>query len=189
MEGHPSFMTSREKRTVRFASIGVIIYLALFFGWRGWRQLEARRAEYGALLAEAQRLQRELQPYENRVLLAQKLKQTFQLDPQALSRTTLVAQASAAIQKTAASGGIQLGPVRESPARTSAKELASVQLEGVGPVQAVVGWLQRLQTLGYPLVIDAIQFSPEPSKPGMLKVNLAILILNFEQWKNEKPHA
>src|SRR5207253_7118909 len=53
----------------------------------------------------AQRLKREIAPYENRVLLTEKLKEGFHLDPQKLSRTSLVSDASAAIQRAAGTGG------------------------------------------------------------------------------------
>jgi hypothetical protein len=182
-------MTTREKRTIRLAAIGVGIYLVLFIGWQTVRRLEARRSEYQQLVAEGQRLKRELQPYENRVLLAQKLKASFRLEPEKLSAASLVAEASGAIQKAATSSGVQVGPIRETPARASAKELASMQLEGVGPVPAVVALLHRLEVLGYPLIVDAVQLNPD-AKPGMVKVNLTIVILNYDQWRTEeRPHA
>lgn len=181
-------ISERDKRTLRVAGAGIVIYLLLFFGVSAWKRLEARRSEYRDVLASAQRLKREVQPYENRVLLAQKLKGTFKMDPQKLSRLTLVADASAAIQKAAQSGKVQLGPIRESPGRASGKELTSIQLEGTGPVPAIMGFLHQLETLGYPLVVDAVQLTPE-SKPGSLKMNLTIVILDFEQWKEEVPNA
>ena len=182
-------LTQREKRTVRLAAAAISIYLVVFFGWRGMQHLEGWRSEYQKLLSEAQRLKRELQPYENKVLLTQKLKEAFHMDPQKLSKTTLVAEASAAIQKAAASGGVQVGPIRESPSRSSSKELASMQLEGVGPVPAVIALLHRLETLGYPLLLDAVQINPDTTKPGVVRVHLTIAILNFEQWNEDKPHA
>ena len=111
------------------------------------------------------------------------------MEPQKLSKTTLVAEASAAIQKAAASGGVQVGPIRESPSRSSSKELASMQLEGVGPVPAVIALLHRLETLGYPLLLDAVQINPDTTKPGVVRLHLTIAILNFEQWNEDKPHA
>jgi len=182
-------ISERDKRTLRIAGAGLAIYLILFFGITGWKRLEAKRAEYRDLVASAERLKREVQPYENRVLLAQKLKETFKMDPQKLSRLTVVADASAAIQKAAQSGKVQLGPIRETPGRSSSKELASIQLEGAGPVPAIMGFLHRLESLGYPLVVEAVQLTPE-NKPGSLKMNLTIVILDFDQWKqDEVPNA
>src|SRR5205809_6429084 len=79
-------LTDREKRTVRMAAIAIAIYLVLFFGLRIWKSLEAARLDYQVMLMDAQRLRRELRPYENRVLLAQKLKENFHMEPAKLSR-------------------------------------------------------------------------------------------------------
>lgn len=183
-------LTERDRKTARLGAIVVSLYLALFFGWRGWNYLEGRRSEYRQLVIDAQRLKREILPSENRVILAQKLIETFHLDPQKLSKTTLVARASAAIQTAAAMGGVQVGPIRESPARASSRELTSMQLEGIGPVPAVISLLHRLESIGYPLIVDSVQLGSEAAKPGVMKINLTVIILNFDQWKTEeKPHA
>ncbi|MDB6034737.1 MAG: hypothetical protein JWM16_5075 [Verrucomicrobiales bacterium] len=179
-------LNQREKRTVRLAVIGLSIYLVIFFGLNGWKKLEASRADYQQMQAEALRLKREILPYENRVLLTQKLKETFNMDPQKLSRTSLAADASAAIQRAASSGGIQLGPIRESAARAAAKELASMQFDGAGPVPAVMGLLHKIKTLGYPIIVDSLQLNLDPAKQGMVKIHMIIVILDYEQWKKEE---
>ena len=179
-------LTERDKRTLRLAAMAIAIYLVLFFGWRGWARLEAKRHEYQRLVKEALRLKQELRPYENKVLLLEKLKETFRFDPPKLSKASVVAEASAAIQRAAQAGGIELGPIRESSARTAARELASMQIEGVGPVPATVSWLHRLETLGFPLILDSVQITPAAGKPGMVKMVLTVVILDFEQWKNEE---
>jgi len=47
-----------------------------------------------------------------------------------------------------------------------------------------------MQALGYPLVIDSVQISSEAARPGMMKLSLTIVILNYENWKNpEATHA
>ena len=115
--------------------------------------------------------------------------ESFRLDPSKLNRESLMAQASAAIQTAALGGGVQLGPVRESPGRPSSKELGSIQLEAAGPVPALLKFVQQTHSLGYPLVIDTMQIGSEPTRPGQLKLNLTILILDFDQWKPEKPHV
>ena len=183
-------LTDRETRTIRLAGLAIAIYLTLFFGVRVWKHLEAGRAEYQQLQVDAQRLKRDLLPYENRILLVQKLKENFRMNPRKLSRSTLVAEASAAIQKEAGSLKVLLGQVRESAARPSAKELASMQLEGTGPIPAVMTLLHRLETLGYPLIVDSVQITGDATKPGMVKVNLTTIILDFDSWKNaEVPNA
>jgi hypothetical protein len=50
-----------------------------------------------------------------------------------------------------------------------------------------MAFLHRLDTLGYPLVIDSLQLTPQQMPPGNLKFNMTIIILDFEQWK--KPEA
>ena len=113
-------LTERDKRTLRLAAMAIAIYLVLFFGWRGWARLEAKRHEYQRLVKEALRLKQELRPYENKVLLLEKLKETFRFDPPKLSKASVVAEASAAF-RAAQAGGIELGPIRESSARTAAR--------------------------------------------------------------------
>jgi hypothetical protein len=182
-------LTERDRRTLRWASIGISLYLVLFFGARGWRQLEAKRLDYQNLCQVERRLQRDINAHENKVLLFEKLKASLRLDPQSLSRPALAGEASAAIQKAAAGAGVKLGPVRESPARAVARELASMQLEGAGTVPAVMGLFHRLETLGFPLVIDSVQVTPD-SRPGQIKITLTIVILDYDQWrKEEMPRA
>lgn len=176
-------LSERDKPTLRMGAIAIAIYLVLFFGWTGWRRLETARSEYQKLVRDAERLKQELQPYESKALMIEKLREEFRIAPFKLSRASLAADASAAIQRAAQAGGIQLGPIRESSARSAAKELSSMQLEGVGPVAAVTALLHRLGTLGYPLVLDSVQINADPSKPGMIKLNLTVVILDFEQWK------
>jgi hypothetical protein len=182
-------LTPHEKRTVRFGAAAIAIYLLLFGGFQVWKYFAKTRADYQQLVSQADRLKQEVRLYDDRVLVLKKLMESLRMDPARLSRTSVVAEASSAIQKAAMSGGVQVGPVRESPARPSSKELASVQMEGTGPVPAVMGLLSRLESVGFPLVIDAVQLTPD-MRPGQLKVNLTILILDFDQWTKEgAPHA
>lgn len=182
--------TNREKRTIRFGIIGIAAYLVLFGGFQVWKVLERHRSDYQKLLKEARELQQEILPYQTKVLVAQKLMEGFHLDPARLSRAAVVADASAAIQRAATSGGLQLGPIRESPPRSSAMELASVQFEASGPVPAVLSLLNRIESLGYPLIVDSALITPESSRPGQTKLNLTIIILDFDQWKGEgQPNA
>lgn len=180
-------ISDKDKRTIRLAAIGLALYLVVFFGFKGWKHLEKGRLEYQQLMARAQREQQEARRQENDLLLFEKLSDAYRFDPRKLPKETLVAEAAAAIQNAARQGGIQLGPVREIPGRATARELSTIQFDGTGPVPATLTLVHKLQTLGYPLVIDSLQFSPEAKKPGMLKVNVTILILNFEQWQKGTP--
>jgi hypothetical protein len=182
-------LTPHEKRTVRFGAAVIVIYLLVFGGLQVWRYFVRCRADYQQLVSQADRVKQEVRLYDDRVSVVKKLMESLRLDPAKLARTSVGAEASAAIQKAALSGGVQVGPVRESPARPSSKELATVQLEGTGPVPAVMGLLSRLESVGFPLIIDSVQLTPD-MRPGQLKVNLTILILDFDQWTKEgAPHA
>ena len=183
-------LTQQEKRTVRFASVGIVIYLALFVGFKVWRWLEQQRTDYRQLVTEAQDLKLEVQRYEGKIAVTKKLMETFHLDPAKLTKATVVAEASAAIQKAAIQGGFQLSTLRESAARPSSQELASITLEGSGPVPATMGLLNRLETCGFPLIIDSAQISTDPMRPGQSKLSLTITILDFEPVKKaEVPRA
>lgn len=176
-------MTEREKKTVQYGAIAVALYLVLFFGVKAMKHSSNQAQAVAGLQAGAQGLKQEFERYETKRQLYEKLQDQFRIHPAALDRNTIIADASAAIQNTAKSGGVGLGPLRESSARASAKELATMQLEGVGPVTAVMKFLHEITSLGYPLVIDSVQINPDSSGPGHIKVNLSIVILDFEQWK------
>ena len=128
----------------------------------------------------------EIDPYQSKAIRLKRLMESFHLDPSKLSKATVVAQASSAIQKTAMAGGIQLGPIRESPARGAEKELASIQLEGMGQVASIMTFVQRIGSLGYPLIVDSVQISADPMRPGMIKVSLTVTILDFDQWEKKE---
>ena len=182
-------LTNQEKRSLRLATIFIAVYLVLFFGFKAWRSLEAARTEYQQLVADAQDLRTRIQMYQDKAQVVKRMMEDFQLDPAKLSRETIVAQASSAIQKAAASSGIQVGTVRESTSRASADAVATVQFEGSGPVPAVTGLLDRMQMLGYPLIIDSVQITPD-NRPGNVKVSLTVVILDFDTWKKaEASHA
>jgi hypothetical protein len=54
-----------------------------------------------------------------------------------------------------------------------------------------MGMLNRLESLGFPLIIDSVQLTPAAQQQqGQIKVSLTITILDFEQWTpKEAPHA
>jgi len=183
-------LTQSEKRTIRYATVGIAIYLALFGGWKAWGWLSQKRAEYNQLIAQGQKLKIEVQPFADQSAVVKKLMDDFHFDPATLTTNTLVADATAAIQKAATSGGLQPGPVRESAGRSANKALATIQFEGSGQVASVMAFLQRLPTLGFPLLVDSVQISSDPMRPGQMKLNITVIVLDFDQWKNqEASHA
>ena len=182
-------MTERDKKTLRIGAIIVVIYLSGFFGYKTLKGGKSGREDYAALVKRAQALQGQVREQENQVLLFEKLSTSSKLDPRKIKKETLVADASAAIQSAAQQGGIQLGPIRETPGRGStSRELSTFQVEGTGPVPATMGLIHKLQTLGFPLIIDSVQFGPAQNRPGQLKVNLTVILLNYDQFK-EWPNA
>jgi hypothetical protein len=182
-------LNQREKRTVQIAAVGVVVYLLVFFGAGGLGKLRARRAAYDALVAEAGSVKAQIAPYKDKAAAASKLMESFHIDPARLCRTSLVTEVSVALQK-AATGGIQLGPIRETPNRSAGKEISSIQFEATGPLPPLLNLLAGIDTLGFPLVIDNVQIGGDPQRPGPLKLTLTILILDFDKWKTaEVPHA
>jgi hypothetical protein len=158
-------MTERDKKTIRIGAVIVAIYLAGFYGIRGFKRGESGRAEYQKLVRQAEQLQEEVRAQETKVLLFEKLSEIYKFDPRKLSKETLVAEASAAIQTAAQQGGVAIGPIRETPGRGSARELSTIQVEATGPVTAAMGLLHKLQTLGFPLIIESVQLT-QPSAGG-----------------------
>jgi hypothetical protein len=182
-------LSNHEKRTVRRATIGIAIYLALFGGFQMWKYLHRQRTEYLQLVADATELKLKVQTYQTRADSLKRMMEDFHLDPAKLSPETIVGEASSAIQKAAMGSGVAVGTVRESASRGSGDEVATMQFEGSGPVAAVTGLLNRMQSLGYPLMIDSVQITPD-NRPGMMKLSLTIVILNFEKWNHpEATHA
>ena len=176
-------MTEREKKTIQWGAIGVAAYLVIFFGVRGTKQSGNAGSDYQRFVNNEIALQQEFQRLETKRLQLEKLNESFKIDPAKFSRATVVADASAAIQNAANGGGVMIGPIRESSGRTSAKEITSMQLEGAGPVPAIMKFLHQMNTLGFPLLIDSLQISPDNTRPGNIKVNLTVMVLDYEQWR------
>ena len=179
-----------EKRTIRYATIGIVIYLALFGGIKILKFFGHQRSAYLGMVAEARQLKIDTELDTDKAAIVKKLMDDFHLDPAMLSTNSTVAGASAAIQKEAMSSGVAFSTIHESPGRGSGKELATIQLEGAGQVTSVIALLHRLPLLGYPLVIDSMQIIADPMQPGTIKLSLTVIVLDFDQWKKtEAPHA
>lgn len=176
-------LTDHEKRTIRIATVGLLLYLGALYGPRAWRHLTSGGVRQTTLVREVAAFERDLVPYENRLLRLEQLKTETRLASNHLPNLQLVAEVSAAIQNAALSRGVKLGPMRESAGRPSAKELASVRLEALGPLPALLGWLGTLENLGFPLVVDTLQLEADVRQPNVLKLNITVIIVDLEQWK------
>ncbi len=173
--------TPQEKRTVRVAGIGLAVYLVLFFGLDLWSSLQKRRSAYLKLVREAEDWKKRLTLAGDKAIGLEGLMEQFKFDPAKLSTNNLVADAVSALHNAAVSGGLQLGPVRETASRGTARELATVQIEGMGPVPAVLSFLQDIGKLGFPMVADSVQLASERSQPGATRMTVTVVILNVEQ--------
>ena len=69
-------LTQSEKRTIRYASVGIAIYLALFGGWKTWGWLSQKRTEYNQLIAQGQKLKTEVQPFADQSAVVKKLRKS-----------------------------------------------------------------------------------------------------------------
>jgi hypothetical protein len=182
-------LTPKEKRTIRIAAVCVFLYLALFYGPAARNYFATRRQAYDKLVQQARDLRDVIKPYEEKVQTATNLMDRFRMDPAKLKRSSVMAEASAAIQKAAASDGVGVGPIRETPGRPSAKEAGSIQFEGSGPIVAVMALLHQLDHIGFPVIIDTVQFNSDPRMPNAVKVNLTIVVLDFDAWKPKEENA
>jgi len=132
-----------------------------------------------------------IQPYEEKIQTVTNLMDRFHMDPNKLQRSTVMAEASAAIQKAAAAEKVGVGPIRETPGRPSAKEAGSIQFEGTGPIASVMDLLHHLDHIGFPVIIDTVQITSDPRIPNGIKVSLTIVVLDFDAWKpkEEQTHV
>jgi len=141
-------------------------YLAVFCAYQVARFASRQRSEYRLLQADARAIKERAKLYEDRVSVIKKLMEGFQMDPMRLSRTTVVAQANAAIQRTAMVSGIAVGIVRESQGQAARKELAIIQLEAQGPAPGLLKFLHQMDSVGYPILIDSLQVGSDSASPG-----------------------
>lgn len=183
-------LTARDRRTLRLAGMGLGAYLLFFCGWTTVNFLGQRRTAYRQLQREAADEKTRLELYDSRVVRLHRLMDAAQMDPAQLSKPRLVARASAAIQQAAMQGGLQMGPIRETMSRGTERELGSIQLEAAGQVTSLTTFLHRLGTLGFPIILDTVQFSSDSMRPGMIKISIALILLDYEQWDaREVPNA
>lgn len=184
-------LSAREKRVIRIAAICIAGYLVLFYGLDLRDYFTTRRADYDKLVQQARDLRTVIQADESKIETITNLMDRFRMDPASLKISSVVAEASAAIQQAAASGGVAIGPIRETRARSSAKEAGSIQFEGSGQTVAMLEFLHNLGRVGFPVIIDSVQLNSDTRTPNVMKLKMTIVVLDFDAWKpkEEKPNA
>jgi len=176
-------LTASEKRTIRAAVLLVGAYLLLLYGFKAWRWLEEKRAGYSALATEASSVKERLLTERFKGERLKKLKDELRIDLASLREETIVGEARGAIQAAAQASGVQIVASKESPGRATGKDLASFQIEAVGPLPATVQLLKNLRSTGYPVVVDRVHFQRAGMQPGQVKLSLAAAVLSFKEWK------
>jgi len=182
----PRPLTSREKRTLRIGGIAIGVYLLVFYGSKGWTWLEAKRAECAQVALEAEKIKLEILREEVKARRLKTLKETSRIRLESLREDTVVGEARGAIQGAAQAAGFQIASSRESPGRGAGKELATFQLEGLGPPGSALLFLHKLRGIGYPIAIDRLQFQAagEGKEPGKVRLSLTAIVLGFKEWKS-----
>lgn len=180
-------LTDREKRTIRIASVLVVLYLAVFYGSEGWQVLRSIEDRYEQKKAEAEQLTLRLLKEKKKQKQLRELREAIGIDLERLDGETLVGEARVAIQTIAKTHGVGLGPSKESPARSGSRDLAVIHLEGQGTVLGISKFVHGLPLLGYPMAIERLTFRPDPKKPGQMGFTLSVVVLDIEAWKSGTP--
>jgi hypothetical protein len=176
-------LTASERRTIRQGALVILIFLALFGGFKACKFFAGLRTHYLAMVVEARQLRLDAASDSDEAMVVKKMMTDFHLDPGTLSTNSAVAEANAAIQKAARIGGIQIEAIHESPGGNSSKELATIEIEGSGQSTAVVTLIRQLPLLGSPLVIRSLQLTANSMPPGQVKLKVTVVVLNFDEWK------
>ncbi len=179
-------LSDREKTTIRLGAIVLGIYLVGFGGVKGWRHLEAQRAEYGELRLELARLDNDILRERTKAKKLDRLRERFRIDVGSLDSQTVVHQARDEIQALAKKNRVGLATAREVFGSAGAGELRKIQLGGTGPTLAVAGFVHALRELGVPLVVDQFHLDTQGAKPGQVRFSLDVVVLDFETWKRSR---
>ncbi len=177
-------LTDRDKRTLRVASVLTVLYLAVFYGSQGWRALRTWEDSYEQQKIQAEQLTLRLLKKKKKHKQVRELRKSIGIDLHKLDEKTLVGEARVAIQAIATAHGVGLGPSKETPTRSGAKELAVIHLEGQGTVSGISKFVHSLPLLGFPLSIERLVFKPDQKKPGHMSFTLSVVILSIKAWKS-----
>ena len=180
-------LNEREKRTIRIGAIALATYLLVFGGLKMWRWLEARRSAYGELELELSRLENERLRMETRQVRLGKLEKQFALDLVAWNPQTIVHEVRAGIDALAKKRKVALPPIRETNGLRQSGEFRKFLVKGSGTTVAVAQFVDELSGIGFPLVVNSFRLDKNGTKPGQVKFDLDVAILDYGSYQAKKP--
>ena len=178
-------LSEKDRKTIRYGAAFIGVYLCLFYGGTLLSALEGSRTEYFQQLEEAQRLGELFRTYETKVLKIEKLRHQFRLNVHALSSTNLVGNAGRTIQDLVKQSEFKMGQIRETLGGTGNGLAATFQLEAEGPLKSFMPLLDRLQSTGYPLIIESLTVLTDKRQRGKVQWSATITVLDYNEWKSK----
>ena len=176
-------MSEKDKRTLRYGAIAIIVYLSLFYGKSLLGLFEGNRQDYFKKLDEAEQLGALFRSYETKGMKIEKLRGQLGINVHDLSNTNLVGNVGRKIQELVKASGYKMGQIREVAGRGGQGVAATLQIEGTGPLKSLMPLMHRFRHTGYPLIIDSMNIRAEKRKPGQLQWSVDVIILDYSQWK------
>lgn len=178
-------LSEKDRKTIRYGAMIIVVYLTLFYGRTILSAFESSRVNYFAQLDEAKALEELFSSYENKVLKVEKFREQYQLNVRELSSTNLVGNAGRAIQDLVKESDFKLGQIRETLASGGTASAATFQVEGTGPLKSLMPLLHRLQSTGYPMILDTLSIRTDEKKRGHVLWSATIVVLDYAQWKTK----
>ena len=174
-------LTARERRLIRGAAIVMVLYLFVFYGIKGVNWLDTKRTEHTQLTGELASLETQSLRELKKSKEFRDLQKRAGIDFATLSDEGLVTRSRNAIQSLAGRHSVGLSPIRESQGRSRA-QLRQFQIDGKGSAKQVLGFLNELDSIGVPLVVDRVHVKRQKS-PRKLEVQMTVSLLSFPEWK------
>ena len=178
-------LSEKDRKTLKYGALIIVVYLSLFYGRSILAMFEGSRVQYFEQWEEARDLGDLFASYENKGLKVEKLRHQYQLNVNQLSSTNLVGQAGRSIQELVKQSEYKLGQIRETLGGGGNGIAATFQLEANGPLKSLMPLLHRLQTTGYPLIIESLSLRTDKRKQGEVQWSATVIVLDYSKWKSK----